>query len=303
MWIVGAIFIGVTLGLMGSGGSILTVPVLVYLVGEDKDIAVAESLAIVGLIALTSTIPNAISKLIDWKCVLFFGAPGMLGTLLGAWLGASVITGTTKLLLFAGVMVLASWTMFSKRPVPKSSTLAKSDRKDGDGNDSNYSLMGDLDVGKLFNFGIKGFAVGIVTGVVGVGGGFLIVPALATLTGLKIREAIATSLFIITMNSCVGFTKYSLTFRETDLAINWTTILVFALVGAVGSLVGRQIGKKLEQNTLRRLFGTLLILMSAFIFWQEAPKVFGFGETQESQASEKDLNLAATTHSEQNSND
>jgi len=299
MWIVGAIFIGVTLGLMGSGGSILTVPVLVYLVGEDKDVAVAESLAIVGLIALTSTIPNAISKLIDWKCVLFFGAPGMLGTLFGAWLGASVITGTTKLLLFAGIMLLASWTMFSKRPVPKSSTLSKN----GDGTDSKPSLLGDLKVGKLFNFGIKGFAVGIVTGVVGVGGGFLIVPALATLTGLKIREAIATSLFIITMNSCVGFTKYSLTFRETDLAINWTTILIFALVGAVGSLLGRQIGKKLEQNTLRRLFGTLLILMSAFIFWQEAPKAFGYGETQESQASETNSNLTATTDSVRDSAD
>src|SRR5690625_3857965 len=111
-WI-GALLIGLTLGLLGSGGSILTVPVLVYLVGEPEKLAIAESLGIVTLISLVGAIPFALKRQIDWRSVLYFGVPGMAGAYLGAYLSA-FISGSVQLLFFAGVLLLASCTMFRK---------------------------------------------------------------------------------------------------------------------------------------------------------------------------------------------
>ena len=109
--VVGALIIGLVLGLMGSGGSILTLPVLVYLLGHQDKIAVAESLAIVGGIAAVAVIPYARERLVDWRCVLFFGLPGMLGTFLGAWL-SKFVPGTFQLVLF-GVLMLAAAVTFN----------------------------------------------------------------------------------------------------------------------------------------------------------------------------------------------
>ena len=112
--VVGAILIGLTLGLLGSGGSILTVPVLVYLLGHQDKVAIAESLAIVGGIALAGMIPYARARLIDWRSVVLFGLPGMAGTYGGAWL-ARFVSGPAQLTLFAGVMLIAAWMMM-RRP-------------------------------------------------------------------------------------------------------------------------------------------------------------------------------------------
>jgi uncharacterized membrane protein YfcA len=151
----GAMAIGVSLGLLGSGGSILTVPVLVYLIGQDEKLAIAGSLAIVGAIALAGSLPYLKKKLVDWRTVVLFGIPGMAGTYIGAWL-ATWVSGLVQLALFAVVMLLASWQML--KPVVLDDTPHEPR--------------------EVWKIGLDGLLVGVLTGLVGVGGGFLIVPAL-----------------------------------------------------------------------------------------------------------------------------
>ena len=115
----GALVIGLTLGLMGSGGSILTVPVLIYLLGQEEKLAIAGSLAIVGMISLAASIPYIRDRLVDWRSVFMFGIPGMIGTYFGAWSSAWV-DGSVQLMVFAGVMLGASWMMLRRQPLQAS---------------------------------------------------------------------------------------------------------------------------------------------------------------------------------------
>ncbi|WP_284327034.1 sulfite exporter TauE/SafE family protein, partial [Deinococcus metallilatus] len=184
-WI-GAALIGLSLGLLGSGGSILTVPVLVYLVGEPEKLAIAESLAIVGAISLFGAIPYALKRQIDWRSVLWFGIPGVAGTYLGAALSV-YLSGVAQLMLFAVVMLLAAIMMF--RPGGAQPEAATNHKR------------------SPLKIGAEGLVVGVLTGLVGVGGGFLIIPALVLLGGLPMSLAVGTSLLIIAAKSFVGFYK------------------------------------------------------------------------------------------------
>ncbi len=181
----GAIAIGISLGLLGSGGSILTVPVLVYLVGQDEKVAIAGSLFIVGSIALAGSLQFVRAGLINWRTVAIFGVPGMAGTYLGAAI-AAYVSGLTQLALFAVVMLLASYLML--RPIRLTDAVPAPRA--------------------LWKIAADGLAVGVITGLVGVGGGFLIVPALVLLGGLSMHQAVATSLVIIALKSYSGFYKY-----------------------------------------------------------------------------------------------
>eukprot|EP00913_Durusdinium_trenchii_P028496 g26724.t1 len=251
---IGALLIGITLGLLGSGGSILTVPVLVYLLGHGGKVAIAESLAIVGGIALVGTIPYAQSRQVDWHSVAFFGIPGMAGAYAGAWL-AEFISGTIQLLLFAVVMLIAAVLMY--RNVDRSA-----DTPDTAGRTQPF-----------WKIGIEGFVVGVVTGLVGVGGGFLIVPALVLLGGLSMRLAVGTSLAIIALKSFSGFFKYHFVLRDLNLSVDWTTIAAFVGVGIVGTFVGRKIGSHINQSVLQKAFAGFLVLMGVFVFAREIPNV------------------------------
>ncbi|MEL6615065.1 MAG: sulfite exporter TauE/SafE family protein, partial [Bacteroidota bacterium] len=171
--LLGAVAIGLVLGLLGSGGSILTVPVLVYLAGHADKVAIAESLAIVGAIAAVGAMPYARQRLVDWHSVLYFGVPGILGTYAGAALSA-FIPGAVQLALFAAVMILAAVLMFrGRKEVPEGEERPRQ---------------------PLWLIAVEGLLVGVLTGLVGVGGGFLIVPALVLLGGLSMRVAVGTSL-------------------------------------------------------------------------------------------------------------
>lgn len=247
-WI-GAILIGLALGMLGSGGSILTVPILVYLVGEPDKLAIAESLAIVGLIALAGAIPYALRGLIDWRNVLFFGLPGMAGTYLGAYL-SQWVPGVWQLGLFAVVMLLAAYMMF--RP-PRLEARPKSR--------------------SYLKIAVDGLVVGILTGLVGVGGGFLIVPALVLLGGLPMHLAIGTSLLIIALKSGAGFYKYLHLLPQQGYAVHWDIVLLFTALGIAGSFLGGRIAAGIPQLSLRRGFAGFLVLMGAFILWQNLPKV------------------------------
>ena len=241
--LLGALLIGISLGLLGSGGSILTVPVLVYLVGEPEKVAIAESLGIVAAISVVGMIPYAVRKEVDWKSVIFFGIPGMAGTYGGAAL-SSYLSGTTQLLIFAVVMILAAGMMI----------------KNGDAADPQKKL----NVSKYLLVA-EGLVVGVITGLVGVGGGFLIIPALVLVAGLDMRVAVGTSLFIIAAKSSLGFYKYLDVLQSESLDVKWELLGIFTVVGIIGSFVGGRVGRYVPQKTLKKGFGYFLVVMGVYI--------------------------------------
>ena len=247
--VIGALAIGLSLGLLGSGGSILTVPVLHYLLHQPEQVAIAGSLLVVGIIATAACIPYATARLVDWRNALRFGLPGMAG----AWVGASLarwIPGTLQLTLFAVVMLLAAWRML--RAAPVEATLAKP---------------------HAMAVVAGGTAVGALSGLVGVGGGFLIVPALVLLAAVPMSSAVGTSLAVIAMNSFTGFGQYLLVLEAKGVALDWHTLLVIALVGVVGSMAGNRVGRRMPQATLRKLFGFFLVAMGLFVAADALPRL------------------------------
>ena len=249
----GAIAIGVSLGLLGSGGSILTVPVLVYLVGQDEKVAIAGSLFIVGSIALAGSLPVLRAGLITWRSVPIFGLPGMAGTYAGAAI-AAYVSGLMQLALFAVVMLLASYLML--RPIKLTDT-AHAPR-------ALWKIAGD------------GLVVGIITGLVGVGGGFLIVPALVLLGGLSMHQAVATSLVVIALKSYSGFWKYLDVLSEQDLRLDWPVLALVTVLGIAGSIVGSRLARRVHQDRLKRWFGYFLIVMGIYILARSLPGALGF---------------------------
>ena len=251
----GAIAIGLSLGLLGSGGSILTVPVLVYLVGQDEKVAIAGSLFVVGSIALAGGLQFLRAGFIQWRSVLVFGLPGMLGTYLGAML-AAYVSGVMQLALFALVMLVASWLML--RPLD----LEHADRKER----ASWKIAGD------------GLAVGVITGLVGVGGGFLIVPALVLLGGLSMHQAVATSLIVIALKSYSGFWKYLDVLESQSLELDWPTLCVVTALGIAGSIAGSKLARRLPQDKLKRGFGWFLIVMGIYILARSGPAALGIAQ-------------------------
>ena len=247
--LLGALAIGLSLGLLGSGGSILTVPVLHYLVGQPEKLAIGGSLLVVGLIAVAAAVPYAFSRQVDWRNVAWFGLPGMAG----AWLGATLarwVPGPVQLALFALVMLVAAWRMLRggvmQRPDHEPRRLAV--------------VAG-------------GIGVGALSGLVGVGGGFLIVPALVLLAGVPMASAVGTSLAVIALNSFTGFLKYLGVLQQQSLELDWRVLLTVAGVGVIGSFAGHRLGRRLPQATLRRLFGLFLVVMGLFIAVDAGPRL------------------------------
>jgi len=240
---IGSLAIGLSLGLLGSGGSILTIPVLVFLFGRPEKTAVAEALAIVGFVALIGAIPYGIRKQIAWKSVLFFGLPGMLGACAGG--GCSYfISGSVQMILFAFAMLAASGLMLF-----------------------GPSSFQDLVPGKASKLSTmaKGFFVGLLTGLLGVGGGFLIVPALILLCGLTVTAAIGTSLVIISMNAIAGFIQQLTSLHFLDLHVSWSVIGLISIIAAAGSISGSFLSKLFPQNRLRRVLGCSIFALGIYI--------------------------------------
>lgn len=252
----GALGIGLTLGLLGAGGSILTVPVLVYIVGEPAKAAVAESLAIVGAIAAVGALPYARKGLVSWQTVLLFGLPGMMGSYVGAVAG-KYVSGQVQLTAFSALMLLAALLMM--RPP---AGLAASNQ----GKERTKTRAAAFAAGMAL--GAQGFAIGVATGFMGVGGGFLIVPALVLVVGLPMHLAIGTSLATIALNSAIGFYKSSQVLPLLHLRVNWLVIVSFVAIGVTGSLIGSAICHRLPQPRLRRLFAIFVLVMGAVLLWR-----------------------------------
>ncbi|NUP96037.1 MAG: sulfite exporter TauE/SafE family protein [Planctomycetaceae bacterium] len=240
VWL-GALAIGLSLGLLGSGGSIFTVPALLYLAHQDEKVAIASSLGIVAGISLFASLPYARRGEVDWRSVIRFGLPGIVGTFGGAWL-AKYVSAHTQLALLGLVMLVASVLMLRK-PVETARTRPH----------------------PTWMIALEGLAVGVLTGLVGVGGGFLIVPALVLLGGLPMRRAIGTSLVIITLKSLVGFAKYVEVLGDLDLAVDWNVLALFTAVGIAGSLLGSRVSSLVPQRALQRVFAAVLVLAGAGI--------------------------------------
>jgi uncharacterized membrane protein YfcA len=253
--ILGALLIGLSLGLLGSGGSIITVPLLIYVLEQPAKLAVAESLIIVGCISTFSGAGYIKRGLVNWKFVLLFGLPSMLGTYFGAWV-SQYVSGLLQLMTFSIVMLLASRTMFSS--VTELPIEALPPR--------NPVII------------VAGVVVGILAGFVGIGGGFLIVPALFLLGKLAMPNAIGTSLIIITMQSFTGFFKYQMVLEKFDMAVNWEIVFSIVLIGIAGSILGIRMADKMPQQKIRTLFGYALVILGTYIFLTSIYQIFLLGE-------------------------
>ena len=256
--LIGAAVVGLILGLLGSGGSAVLVPILVYLVGHEAKTSIAESMAIVTVISAIGAIPFARSKCVDWPSVVLFGLPAMAGTFIGAWLGG-LASDAAQLSVFGGVLLLASICMIKN-------AFGKQKNADGDCS-QNEPIKLTLNKGLLI--AAEGIIVGVLTGFVGVGGGFLIVPALLILGKLPMRTAIGTSLVIIAMKSAVGFVKYQQILTEQQMSVDWATIGIFIAIGLIGFATGKRLNTKLNQRVLKQVFAIFLILLGTFVIFKE----------------------------------
>lgn len=245
MALIGALIIGLSLGLFGSGGSILTVPVLLYLLGQDPQVAIASSLLIVAGVSFFGSAQNLTKKLISWRHVLWFGLPGIAGTWLGALAGL-FIDSRWQLLVFALLMAVAAVMMWRVR-LP------------------NIGVPQQLRVLPVM---AEGLVVGIITGFVGVGGGFLIVPALVLLAGLSLPVAVATSLIIIAMKSLVGFIQYYVPMQAAGYVFDPGTIALMIGAGVVGSFAGGWLGRRLPRTLMQKGFAIFLIIMAVVVIVQ-----------------------------------
>lgn len=256
----GALAVGLSLGVLGSGGSILTVPVLTYVVGQNEKVAIASSLAIVGMISLVAAIPYGFKRNLDWRSVLLFGLPGMAGSYMGAAL-SGFASGGFQLTVLAALMLVAAVFMFRQNK----SIVPSSDEKRS-----------------AVQIALEGLVVGAITGFVGVGGGFLIVPALVLLGGLPMSKAVGTSLVIIALKSATGFFKHVEVLSDANLELDWKIIGTFCGIGIIGSLLGSALGSRVSQVALRRGFAVFLVLTASYIVYRQAPALFEFpsAETQ-----------------------
>jgi uncharacterized membrane protein YfcA len=254
IWFIGhllAAFIGLSLGLIGGGGSILALPILVYVMGIPPKPAVAMTLVIVGTVSLLGVIPHWRAGNVNLKKVALFGPATMVGAYLGARL-AGLVTDSFQMLLFAAVMLLASVLMLrDKKAVVQIATL-----EDGVYVEPVYKYYW------LWLLTV-GIAVGVLTGLVGVGGGFAVVPALVLLGKTSMKEAIGSSLLIIALNSVTGFLGY---LGEVDL--NWGLMGSFIIAASLGTIGGAYLSQFVQASQLRKGFAFFLLAMGAFILFQ-----------------------------------
>jgi hypothetical protein len=238
-----ATLIGFSLGIMGGGGSILTVPILVYVLNLDAKLSIALSLAIVGVTSIVGVVNHFRAGNVNLKVAAIFGPIAMVGTFLGAKI-SKLMSGEAQLILFAIIMLMASYFMIKGRKEVEA--------------DENKKLNIPL-------LGAQAIVVGIITGLVGVGGGFMIVPALVLLTGLSMKMAVGTSLFIIALNSFSGFAGYLGMFD-----FDWVFLAKFSGASIVGILIGSQLVQFISQRMLKKSFGVFLIFMGIFILYKNS---------------------------------
>ncbi|AZP14796.1 sulfite exporter TauE/SafE family protein [Streptomyces aquilus] len=241
--IAASLLIGVSLGVLGGGGSILTVPILVYLAGMETKQAIATSLFVVGVTSAAGVVSHARAGRVRWRTGLLFGLAGMTGAYAGGRL-AAFIPGGVLLVAFTLMMIATAVTMIrGRRQAPK-------------------KAHHELPVPHVL---LDGIVVGLVTGLVGAGGGFLVVPALALLGGLPMTVAVGTSLLVISMKSFAGLAGYL-----ASVHIDWGFAALVTATAVVGSLIGGLLAGRIPQDALRKSFGWFVAVMGVFVLTQQA---------------------------------
>ncbi|WP_204103677.1 MULTISPECIES: sulfite exporter TauE/SafE family protein [Spirulina sp. CCY15215] len=244
-----AVGIGLSLGLIGGGGSILAVPILVYVMGVGIKEAIAMSLFIVGTVSLVGAIPHWFQGNVNLKIVALFAPAAMLGAYSGARLAAlPFITETIQLVCFGVVMIIASVLMISQsRKTPKEDSQKQPPK-------SHYGLP------KWLAIPLEGLGVGVLTGFVGVGGGFAVIPALVLLGGIPMKEAIGTSLLVIALKSVTGFWGYI-----DQTVLDWTLMLSFTVAASFGTIAGAYLTKNIDSKHLQKGFGYFVLAIAVLV--------------------------------------
>ena len=249
------VLIGVSLGLIGSGGSILTIPILVYLMNVSPSNATTYSLFIVGISALVGSLKGVKDKLLDFKIALYFGLPSVISifimrkflvpilpNVLFEFAGISVLKDFLIMFVFALLMIFASLSMIKKKATIEN---------------DNYKI----DLTKII---LNGLFIGALTGFIGVGGGFLIIPTLLFSAKLPMKKAVATSLIIIAFNSLIGFVG-----SVSNAFIEWTFLLEFTSFSVVGIFAGMLLSKKISNEKLKPAFGWFVMITGIYIIIKE----------------------------------
>ena len=245
-----ALVVGFVLGLLGGGGSVLLVPILIYALHIPVKPAIAMSLCVVGLVAFIGFLSHARQGTVATRVALVFGPFAVASAYLGARI-ARYVSEDVQLVMFALFGLVGSAMMFRGAMRMKNEPEAEE-----------YEFH--VDAKNLPRIAIDATAIGLLTGLIGVGGGFLIVPALVFVTKLPMRLAIGTSLLVITMNALAGFAGYVGT-----VPIDWQLVGWFTVLAAIGSVVGTLTSKKIPQRRLKQVFGVLLIGVSLYVlYWR-----------------------------------
>jgi uncharacterized protein len=251
MMLLGLLFglmVGLTLGLLGGGGSILTVPIFVFIFGIETKTAIAMSLAVVGVTSLFGAYGHWREDHIETRLALFFGLFAVLAGFVGGKL-SHFLSGDVQLFVFAIVMLVAAVFMARRRPAAEIEPRVR----------------------PLLFMALPAVGVGLLTGLIGVGGGFLIVPALVLLGGVPMKQAVGSSLLVIAMTALASFGGH----MTRELPIDWAFTALFTAVAVSGSLLGTRLVPRIPQETLRKAFALFLILMGLLILYMKRAVFLG----------------------------
>ncbi len=238
-----AVVVGLSLGLLGGGGSILAVPLLVYVGGLGAKEAIATSLLVVGVTSVVGLVPHARAGRVRWRTGLLFGLAGMVGAYGGGRLGV-LLPEVVLLVAFAVIMLATAVAMLR-------------------GQRAAQPRSGELPVLRVL---LDGVVVGVITGLVGAGGGFLVVPALVLLGGVPMAAAVGTSLLVIGMKSAAGLAGYL-----SEVSLDWPLALSVTAAAVAGSLLGAQLAGRVPPDVLRRGFGWFVFVMGVVVLSQQLP--------------------------------
>lgn len=240
-----SLLVGIAVGMLGGGGSILTIPILTYVAGFAPKQAIAASLFIVGMTSAAAVVPHALARNVEWRRGLSFGLAGMIGAFVGGR-ASSYLPGDLLLSGFALLMLVAATAMLRKREADRPAACEAGSSE------------------PLLRMAVRGFSVGALTGVFGAGGGFLIVPALVVLGAMPMRRAVATSLLVITLQAFAGFAGH-----VHALSFDWSYVLTLTAASVTGSVFGVFMAHKVSGPGLRTAFGWLVASMAVVILARE----------------------------------
>lgn len=262
---ISSFIMGTMLGLIGAGGSILTVPILFYFFGQDANFATTNSLFVVGIAALIGAIIQTKKGDANIKVGAYFAAPSFVGIYIARYFllpsipnilisdfGILLTKPLFVMIIFSIIMVFSSWAMIRSDNSPTTETT----------NPTAVPL-------NIFAIGLKGLIVGLVTGFVGAGGGFLIIPSLVILLKLTIRKAVGTSLAIIAANSLFGF---AISFRPVQTE-NCPLLLTICALGIAGMFLGQNLSSRMNERNLKIGFGYFALIVASLILWDQGQRL------------------------------